>query len=58
MIKRVTDTLRARIIELKVRYGLTNAVIAERLGVSQTTVKTYMRRFRQEGGVYLPSSRR
>jgi transposase-like protein len=58
MIRRVTDDVKARIIELKVRHGLTNVIIAERLGISPTTVKVYMRKFRQEGGIYLPSNRR
>ena len=47
MIRRITDQLLARIIDLKVRQGLTNVVIAERLGISQTTIKTYMRRYRE-----------
>lgn len=36
-----------RIIELKTKYALTNTVIAERLGISHSTVKAYLRAHRR-----------
>lgn len=46
MAGKVDAAVFARLVELKTKYGLTNAVIAERLGISPRTVKVYWRAHR------------
>lgn len=43
MANKVDESTYARIIELKTKYGLTNEVIAQRLGISSRTVRVYLR---------------
>lgn len=46
MAAKVDQAVFDRILELKERYGLTNSVIGERLGISTRTVRVYLRAHR------------
>ena len=43
MAAKVDEKLYARILELRTKYGLTQEVIATRLGISARTVRVYLR---------------
>lgn len=43
MAAKVDEKIFTRIVELKTKYNLTSAVIAERLGISIKTVQVYLR---------------
>jgi hypothetical protein len=43
MPNKIDDKTFAKIIDLKQRYGLTNAVLAERFGVAERTIRVYTR---------------
>lgn len=58
MAQRVDETVIQRIRELRERYGLSSKVIGMRLGLSERTVRYYLRAIRTGEEVYEPSVRR
>lgn len=48
MAAKVNSTVLARIIELREKYGLTQAVIGIRLGLSTRTVRLYLSQHRKQ----------
>lgn len=60
MANKVSPEVLARIIELREKYGLTQAVIGVRLGLSTRTVRLYLSEHRKQQHVrsesHLPSS--
>lgn len=54
MAAKVDQAVYNRIIELKTKYALTNKVIAERLGISDRTVRVYLRASRTKTVPYRP----
>lgn len=58
MAIKVTQKVYDRIIELKTKYGLTNVVIAERLGLNERTVRVFLRAHREGSVPYRPNKQK